>query len=43
MLPEERRRRMDMTEIFFIRAVAGYKMADSKHNENVRRYVEITG
>jgi hypothetical protein len=43
MLPGEKMRRMDTTEMFFTIAVAGYKMTGFKRNENVRRDLEITG
>jgi hypothetical protein len=43
MLPGEQGRRMDKTEMFFIKAVAGYKISDFKRNEDVRRSLEITG
>jgi hypothetical protein len=41
-ITQEQMRRMETAEMSFLRPVAGYRIIDHKHNENIREEFEIT-
>jgi hypothetical protein len=42
MLMNEQMRKMEITEMLFLRAASGYRMTDQKCNEVIREELEIT-